>query len=451
MTRFLRRLCVLPLMLVLASCGSEEGYVLSELVIPSAFVRVVHAIPSAPEIQVLVQGQQIGLVNFSSATRYQAILPAATRTLELRYFDGEQVQILSSMALNIPVDGFRTILIMGTLAEPEVLIFEEESVDGGGAQSQVRFAHASLNAPDSVDFSLVREDGSAQQTITLNRFAVSAEIAATADVDQELTYSAINSDDTIWTSNTFSLTEGATVLVVLLDYFGPGNLPARPLVVSPEGINSFPEEQLDRAVRFAHMVADDTLAYDFYLDDELVASGLAFGEVGDYQLVSQDNPQLRLTEAGNPENVLLVTGTNLIDEFSLATYHTLTIGGPAEARQMLQSNDNLRRVEHRATMVVSNYSVSDSDFDVYLSNAGEDFLQSPPLPLMFGETKTSPLVINPLEMRITAPAGTVATAGPFSLDIQSRGLYRIFITDQIGGGTPVIILRSDDYDPPFDP
>ncbi len=451
MTKFLRRISVLPLMFVLASCGSEEGFVLNELTIPSAFVRVVHAIPNAPEIQILVQGQQIGLVNFNGATRYQAILPSASRTLELRYFDGEQVQILSSTVLNVPVDGFRTIMIMGTLAEPEIVLFEEESTDGSDLEPRIRFIHASLNAPDSVEFFFAREDGSAQQTLIVNRFAVSSEITVTADVDNELTYRALNSDDTIWTSNSFSLTSGATILVVLQDYFGPGNLPARPLVVSPDGINSFPEEQLERAVRFANMVADDMLAYDIYLDDVLVTSDLAFGEVGDYQLVTRNDPQLRMTESGTPENVLIDTSVNLIEDFPLETYHTITIGGPAEARQVLRSNDNLRRVDTRATMVVSNFSVSEDDLDVYLSNTGEDFLTVQPLALMFGDTRTAPLVINGLEMRITPPSSSVVTAGPFDLNIESRGLYRVYITDQIGGGTPVIIIQGDDYDPPFDP
>ena len=123
----MKRIClILPLLLLIIGCGNESGFNEQDLRIPSGFVRVVHAMPDAPRLVTKIQAQRLPSLNFGESTPYQPTIPEIERKLEISFFDGSSETTIATRAISVPNEHLFTVIIAGTMAAPEIIIFSNE-------------------------------------------------------------------------------------------------------------------------------------------------------------------------------------------------------------------------------------------------------------------------------------------------------------------------------------
>jgi hypothetical protein len=432
----------LPLLLVLLGCGSEEGFD-ENVDTPSAFIRIVNAIPDAPDLSATLQTQNLGNIAFGQTSGVVPILPAIDRELRIDIFDGEDTINIHTGTINVAIDALSTVVVTGTLGEPKIITVADPPpvVDNADQNSEVTFIHASQNSPSQVNIYLTTGlNEISTPVVQLDRNEASNAVSLPARIDYRLRFSDAQDSNVLWDSGSFAVSPQTRSLVILFDDFTPDPTPARILQVSTV-VEAFPFEFLGSSVRFTHMNADVVSAMDFYLDGELLVPGLEFTDVSEYFEFQPGFYDLLITAANDPDNVFLQSGLLL----SSGQYHTTALAGTSVDRQLRVAFDSPRRIEHRAAFAVNHFSVSLPELDVFVVPAGEDFTRFQPLQMSFGGSDAGPLLVDDYEVYVTGPGTTVVSAGPFALNLEARGVYSIYVTDTPGGGQPPVVTLGDDF------
>lgn len=138
----MRRLLVVIASLALAlltfsSASAADG---------KARVRVVHASPDAPAVDVLVNGAR-AFTNapFKGITQYAALDPATYNVQVVPTGAAQPVVIRADLALKADTD--YTVVAVGNLANVEPLVLTDNNAAPAAGKAHVRFVHASPDAP----------------------------------------------------------------------------------------------------------------------------------------------------------------------------------------------------------------------------------------------------------------------------------------------------------------
>ena len=130
------------LALVLGAVGG--GAVLAQQ--GQARLRVVHAVPDAPPVDVLVDGNvAFSNVPYKGITPYSPLSAGAHRVQVVPTGTGQPPLIDTSV--DLPANRDNTFLAVGRLADIEPLTLVDDNTLPPAGQAKVRFVHASPNAP----------------------------------------------------------------------------------------------------------------------------------------------------------------------------------------------------------------------------------------------------------------------------------------------------------------
>ena len=438
---------VLSLLLVLSGCGSEDGFNEQDLRIPSGFVRVVHAMVDAPGLTVEIQAQRLPRLNFGEASSFLPALPDINRDLDITFFNGIDDTSVLSQTIYIPNGRLFTIIIGGTLAAPELTTIINEQTETGDNVT-VQIFNGSVNTSDSYDVFLTSGDEVATTPTTqLSQFQVSQPLSRAPASDYRIQFSETGSDEILWDSGAFEIFDAsANPLFVIIDNFGTGPNQVR-IVGFDNTTISFPEDQTPSAVRVAHMIADD-VPLDLFIDSQMVAQAISFQEVSEIQDITPGEKVFTAVRTDDPENVILEQ-TIIVTP---GNYHTLAAFNTADDPLTAINIDQFRRVNQAMTLGISAFSASVGPMNIFLIRSGENRDDFGPVDQRsYGETLTFTIPENDYDLFINAAQTNVEVAGPLRIPAASRRLYRVYVTDQVGGGSPVQLVVGDDLNPPFDP
>ncbi len=441
--------CVFVSILILPGCGSEDGW--TQQPPPFGLLRVVNTISDSSSLNVDYETQRIGFVDFAESTAFIQVLPDVTRTLLVSFVRDNQLVGLISQDIEIGIDHLTTVIIAGTMSEPLLLIIEDLPVDfpEDNTLAELRFVHAATSLPSSVDFHLTAADAPAgTPLVTLPLNAVSELIDFEENTESRLQTFITGQPDPFWDSGSFPVPASSRPLLILVDYFGPGDTEARVISVSGIGTAMFPNEVLDSSRRLANMNADIT-SVDIYLDEELIGEDMLFGDISGFDDIDPGTYTLVVTTANSVEDVITEdTFTAVSGEFQ-----TIVTAGIEGERSIITTIDDFRRVTDRATLAITNSSPAAGSVDVYILLAGQSVDDVLPAitALFYPSHSRLRLVAGTYDVVFTEPGTKTITIGPERLTLESLGLYRIYMTDSAGGGAPVNIILGDDFDPPFSP
>jgi hypothetical protein len=435
--------------MALSGCGSEDGW--TQQPPPAGFLRVVNTISQSPGFNVNFENQAIGFINFSESTPFTQVLPDVTRSLEVSFVRDRQLVVLISKDIRIGIDRLTTVIIAGTMSEPELLVVDDLPVDfpEGNTLAEMRFVHAASSVPSSVDYHLSAIDadsGSPLVNLSLNTFSGIIEVENSSE--SKLQTFVQGQSEPFWDSGSFPVPASSRPLLSLVDYFGPGDTTARMISIAVTGTSIFPNETLDSSNRFANMIPDVT-SVDIYLDEELAAEDLLFGDIREFNLIDPGSYSVKVTTANSIEDVLAEgTITSLAGVF-----HTVLVSGLDADRAIFTTQDDFRRVSERATLAVSNSAPTSGSVDVYILLAGESVEDNlPAIPaLTYPDHSFLRLPDGTYDIVFTDSGTNTIVLGPEILTFDPLGLYRIYLTDSAGGGEPLGIILGDDFDPPFSP
>ena len=138
----MKRILVLTAVLVLSLALATSALAQSDM----ARVRVVHASPDAPAVDVWVDGS-VAFSNapFKGITDYASLAPATYNVQVTPTGATEPVVIEADLALDANTD--YTVVAVGLLADIEPLVLVDNNSTPAAGKAHVRFVHASPDAP----------------------------------------------------------------------------------------------------------------------------------------------------------------------------------------------------------------------------------------------------------------------------------------------------------------
>ncbi|MFT4719398.1 MAG: hypothetical protein ACI9SB_000563 [Candidatus Azotimanducaceae bacterium] len=446
---------LLTVLLGLAACGTDEGFI-EPINVPTGFLRVVNTIPEAPQLANLIQGNNQATLNFSDSSPFFSILPSLSREYRVLYsVDGETLTLLSR-DLTVGINDQRSLILAGTLDSPVVIdILNAPLTTNTDDFVELTIVHAANNYPAEVGFILVKDGNfGAATTSLLGQFTPSLTLNPALGTGYELfavstlpAAGAAPADANIlWRSGLFDFPANARPLLVLMDYFGPGGQTVKVNSISPQGTLSFALENTPTAVRVVNTIPDQG-PIDVYLNDELFLANPAFGVVNDYKITDLSGVgTFKITPAGDPATVLL----EIAPTVSQGLFYSLAISGlasDASYAMALFPEDN-RAIPSR--MIISGVSASPSApalLDYYLLESGQTLDGINPLSFNNSRLSTSSFIALPgaYDLVITESGAKTALAGPLPINITNNAIYRFFVTDAPGGGTPPQVVFTDDF------
>ncbi|MBD3647193.1 MAG: DUF4397 domain-containing protein [Pseudomonadales bacterium] len=430
--------------LLLTSCGKDEGF--TEVNVPTGYLRVVHTISDAPSLQFIVDERPEVNLSYGESSGFINALPELPILVQVVYYQERQPVIVASMEVTIQQDHDFTIVASGTLDNPRLTTIDNPmpEFEAENTTAEIQFVHAASGTPDALTFSAGQ---SATTTLGPGDTGELVTLAGDSEVNLDVSDAAANS---LW-STTTTLGPSTRTLLVLIDYFGPGGGDVRLIRVTGSGAGLFPSDY-PSAIRVANMIPDRG-ALDVTLDGTItLADAIAFGNAGgdSYVNVPAGEHTIRVTLAGQPDNIIhevsyLITGGN---------YRTLTMTGLADSISSRMSTDDhrWRQVQVRSMMNVTHASPSanpehtSNAVDVYFLSGAETVAGRPPNAIL-GILDTSQLIMpeGTYDLVVTNQGSEDVLFGPQRIDFGPGGLYRIFLTDTTGGGTPMEIILSDGF------
>ncbi len=238
-----------------------------------AYVRVVHASPDAPAVDVTLDGAAVvSGVAFKAATGF-ATTTAGAHAIKVNVA-GSATTVLSANP-TLTKDRYYTVFAANKVASLEPLVVEEDGVAPTAGNIKLRVVHAAPSAPN-VDV-YVTAPGAALGSATLSNVAfkgVSDALQVPAG-DYRVRVTPTGSSTVVYDSGTLSLAAGANLVAAAVDA-STGNSPVSLLVLTRDAAAPvFEVSDKQAKVRAVH-ASPDAPAVDILVDDAEVAGDVSF-------------------------------------------------------------------------------------------------------------------------------------------------------------------------------
>ena len=316
-----------------------------------ATIRVVHASPGAPEVDVLLDGLLLAAaVPFASATDYVPLSPG-DHVLQVVPTGGSPEDAVAQIDMTADPAAAYLFVAAGPLAEIEGRLYDVSLDDITPGNARVRVVNAASDA-DGLALAVTGGDtlfdgvafGDATDYIDLAAGAYSFDLRG-AD------------DQTLATVPELAIEEAAAYDMVAIgaaDGQGPSLLPLVTQVSPPCGPLLGLGAGDEACVRLVH-AAPDAPAVDIYVNDSLLAEGLEFGTGTEYVAVpSGDGRALRISASGTPIEEAIVSSDLALDA---GQAYTALVTGTTDDLQLVVTGTDLRPIpENQARLGVINAS-----------------------------------------------------------------------------------------------
>lgn len=439
MTRSTLLILLLGSLFFLTSCGEDDGFTIEP--VPTAFIVFVNAIPDSPELSITSRGSLVSRVQFGEATTTLTVLPQIALEFNADFLgDGNIVNTLITTTQNIGINDTRLIIFSGTMDAPKVTSISSVATELSSTESRVIFMNASTSA-SNVNLTLTDPNANTQ-TINLPIDAVSDSVQIITGNGSRIEARDASNNELLWDSGLFNFTEVTERLIILVDYFGPGNNTVRMFSITEQaGAGLFVDEQVESRIRFANMTSDRG-ALDVLADGNLIADVLNFGDITNYQDTESDVINYRFVTSGDPDDVVSTESRAILP----GNFYTLVASGLGTVNGTSLILDDRRRVPLRSVLNITRLSPSSGLLDIYLVDPGEGVSGFPLVSQLTDLTAlTIDLVPQVYDFVLTAPGQSDPLFGPEPITLNPNGVYSLFITDTEGGGGPIRVQFLDDF------
>ncbi|MDP9363778.1 MAG: DUF4397 domain-containing protein [Chloroflexota bacterium] len=381
---------------ILALPGGRAAAQEGEDVATNATIRLVHASPGAPEVDVLLDGQPLAEgVAFGAVTDY---VPLTPETHQLQVVPAGQTADAAVIdeELEAGTGEAYIFVIRGPLneIEGEVLDVDLDAVEPG--QARVRVIHAS---PDAEEVDVAVTGGDVLFDGVGFGDATDYQDAAPGTYSFDLRG---EEDRVLATVPSIAIEAGQVYDIVAIGQVSERSLNLLSLVTNVSrpcsevlGLAGTGE---DACVRLVH-AAIDAADVDVYAEDSPLAQGLAFGNATEYvNLPAGDGRQLRVAAAGtSPDESILDAEVDL----EAGQAYQIVAGGQGEELEAIVSEVNLTPLpENQARIRVVHASPDAGNVDVGIAEG--------------------PTVVEGIEAGNASPYATV-DAGAYTLEVRPAG------------------------------
>lgn len=402
------------------------------------FMVAVNAIVDAPDVQFRIEERTLGAIAFANATQ-------ANRYDDLNYtfnFDysiagASELTRLASRPLKIVRDTFYLFVLSGSLAAPEIIVWEDAIREWAGTESVFELAFANLSnelGPVDIYFDPAGTApvlGNAVGSLAIGERIDTAEFAAGS---YDLTLTAPDDPQTIlYTSGTRSWTGASTDTLMIFD-----RDPSRTSTVTVRRVTQagsateLADPRFPPAARFLH-AAIDVGNVDIAPNNDfqnLVVADLAFDTLTDDTALVAGLNSYTYTEAGNQGGTIVEEETTVNPGYN----YTLVLVGPAGDPDVLTIVSQRRPYATSGRLAFLQAAAAIDFLDIYLLEAGTSIDDSTAI-YQFLPFKTavvmSPIPANNYELTLTVAGEKTVIAGPVALDIVNGDVIDVFVHETV--------------------
>lgn len=391
--------------------------------VPLANVRIVHASPDAPAVDVYLNGERwFRNVRFNAITGY--VTPRAGDTqLQVvpRNRSLEQGPVLVDIPLQLGEGKAYTFAIAGMADKLSAPFFFDDLNAPGKGRAKVRFIHLSPGAPP-VDVTLP-EDGNAKLALGVEFGKASDYVEIDAGTFEVSVRPAGSADEVLGSRQTF---EAGRVYTL----YATGLASGRPRLSL---LSSVDARATVARLRVIH-ASPDAPNVDVYSDGQRLLRNVRFRQISNYLDLLPGEYQLQVVQAGRS----LQTGPVVIDApltvESGRVYMVAAAGKLAEIKPIMIQDDAQQPANGRGLVRVWHLSPDAPAVDVVLPNSGDAKLASN---LSFGEATDYMDIAPGTSVVSIRPAGTANEVAGFQMIIATNSVNTMYITGLLDGAPAV--------------
>ncbi len=431
--------------LFIGACGSDNDP-------PQTSLRVVHASPDAPKVNVLLNGDAaLTEVDYKGGSGFD-LLNAGTYdvTVDAITPSGDVTVITVADAV-LSADNEYSVLAIGKVAnntlEPLVIANPRTAVPSGQARAQV--VHGAPDAP-AVSVYVTAPGADLAAATALGSFSFSEELGPVevpAGNYQIRVTLANNPATVVYDAGTVALPSGANLLLVAVANTTTGPAPISLLVND----GSTQAELLDVAtpadVRAGHL-SPDAPAVDIVVNDDLetpLFNAATYPALTAYASVPPATYNLKVVD----DATQTLTVINFNQTLAAGTSYSVLAVGPLASIEPLVLTDDRRSIATEARVRIVHGSPSVGNVDIYVAAPGTSINGiNPSFPNVAFKANTGyvGLTGGTYEVSVT-PAGAKTPVAIFAtLPIEEGDVFTVIARDEIGGGDPLSLLVEDETD-----
>jgi hypothetical protein len=301
--KFSRNFLILVIVMTVSiGCSDDDN----NAVIPldSASIRVLHASPDAPNVDVLLDNQVVlSDVSYKQASDFLSVL-VGTRNVKVNA-TGTSITVIDA-DLTLAFDSFTTIIATNFLAQIEPLVLPDENTPPSGNFLKIRVVHSAPSAPpvDVYVTAPAADINAATPTLSNVAFTEFSDFLEIPEGDYQIRVTTVGSKEPVFDSGTVTLDAGSIFSAVAVDATG-GASPISLVVLTNDPTTPFIEVDDNRARLRAVHASPDALNVDILVDNATVASDVAFKGVLDYTDVLAGDRNLKVNlNNGTPTSVI---------------------------------------------------------------------------------------------------------------------------------------------------
>lgn len=436
---------------VLAACDNNDG-------IAVATYRVLHAVPDAPKVNVLVDGVQLlEEVDYKEGTGF---LPDAAGTYSVQVdaiVPGGVATVIGPADVPLNADTETSIIAVGNTAagtiEPFIHSRDVSTVPAGSARAEV--LHGAPDAPP-VDVYVTAFNADLPSSAKLGDTTISfkdtlgpVDVPAGAYQIRVTLEGRTDPDGIVFDSGEVTLPDGADLLIVAVEATGAGTAPISLLLWGEDGVvGELLSIETPANLRVVHD-SPDTPAVDVVVNGDFanpLIPGILYPEVipaDGYASVPADTYDVVVTDSATQglmpimEQLTVTAGS----ETTVAAVDFL-----ADVRLLLLADDN-RRLATAAKVRLVHGSPSAGLVDIYvtadgdIANVDANFEDVP----FEADTGYVELAEGSYVVTVTGPDSKTPAFTPVPIAVINSGVYTAIVRDAVGGGAPFSVITLDDF------
>jgi hypothetical protein len=437
----------------LAACDNDSGSVAP--VGPSYSLRVVHASPDAPNVDVTVDGAP-----FASNLGFKEATPLSTRraigsTSSLRVaarVPGGTATVIGPAGVRFQDDTTYNVLAVGTVAniEPLIITNPTTTVPPGTVRAQV--VHGAPSAPP-VDVFVTAPGADLAQSVALGSFAFKENLGPVEipEGDYQIRVTLPGAPGmpgaVVFDSGTVAL-PASDLLIVAVDNTGIGAAPIS-LLVADNGLGSF--EILDQATpaqfRVIHNSPDapavDVVINNDFMNPPLLES-VPYPAFSDFIEVPADTYNVKVTAENNPGAIVIDEDLTLQAGRQYSVY-AVDVLANIGAYVLV---DDLRSVVTEAKVRIVHLAPGAGLVDIYVTAVGADISSLSPTFSgvdFLAETGYVGLADGTYDVTVTVAGTKTVAIGPATVPIEAGKVYTAVARDAVGGGAPFGLILLDAF------
>lgn len=428
-----RLLLVLPVFFLplLAGCWlNDDDDATLEVSGPTASIRILHASPDAPNVDVFVNDDEVlSDVGYKDASGYLDV-PADGFDVAI-HAAGTDTSVLDLQDVQLTPDTEYTVIAANVADELEAIQLDDTVTDPASGELAVRVVHAAPQAP-IVDVYVTAPDAAlADETPAVDdaAFSDASDFLMLPAGDYRIRVTPGDSTDLLFDSGSVSLNEGDKLTIVAVQADENSVSPITLVALTGDAGNPTMEIGDDRGrVRAAHL-SPDAPNVDVLVDGEVVLADVAFGSVSDYLPLNSGTYAIEINEAGTTNTVL----SESVDVGAGEAYTLAAVDFLTNINTLLTVDDLTAPDEGNAHVRVIHASPDAPNVDVIVDD--DTVLTDVPfkavsdyLPLSAGA--------HDVMVNVTGTDTTVISVSP---DLEDGGIYTVIAADEVANIQPILV------------